>query len=148
MDKKEKMIEIEYSNTLFNNKINDTDKKSEIELTEKSHKVFKYTLQISIIIILILSFYNKNEWTNIPISESIKFMKKCFEGLLLNNNPLKYTHYCKISVVIPVYNCEKTIKPVVRSIQNQDMADIEIILVNDNSKDNSSQIIQELMEED
>ena len=75
-------------------------------------------------------------------------MKKCFEGLLLNNNPLKYTPNCKISVVIPVYNCEKTIKPVVRSIQNQDMADIEIILVNDNSKDNSSQIIQELMEED
>ena len=148
MDKKEKMIEIEYSNTLFNNKINDTDKKSEIELIEKLHKVFKYILQISIIIILILSFYNKNEWTNIPISESIKFMKKCFEGLLLNNNPLKYTHNCKISVVIPVYNCEKTIKPVVRSIQNQDMADIEIILVNDNSKDNSSQIIQELMEED
>ena len=38
--------------------------------------------------------------------------------------------------------------PVVRSIQNQDMEDIEIILVNDNSKDNSSQIIQKLMEDD
>ena len=48
-------------------------------------------------------------------------------------------------LVIPVYNWEKTIKPVVRSVQNQDMAaDIEIILVNDNSKDNTSQIIQKL----
>ena len=148
MEKMETMKKIEYSDTFFINNIEHTDKKSEIVLIEKLPKAFKYILPILIIIKIIISFYNKNEWNNIPISESIIFMKKCFEGLLLNNNPLKYTHNCKISVVIPVYNSEKTIKPVVRSIQNQDMADIEIILVNDNSKDNSSQIIQELMEED
>ena len=61
---------------------------------------------------------------------------------IIPNNPIK------ISVVIPVYNCQKTIKAAVRSIQNQNMAEIEIILVNDFSKDNSSFIIKEMMNED
>ena len=75
-------------------------------------------------------------------------MKQCFKGKLLNNNTNILSLNPKISVVIPVYNCEKTIKFAVRSIQNQNMADIEIILVNDNSKDNTSLIIKELAEED
>jgi glycosyltransferase involved in cell wall biosynthesis len=75
-------------------------------------------------------------------------MKKCFEGEFLNNNSNSFSNESKITVVIPVYNCEKTIKAAVRSIQNQNMADIQIILVNDFSKDNTSKIIQELSEED
>ena len=54
----------------------------------------------------------------------------------------------KISAVIPAYNCQNTIKDALRSIQNENMPYIEIILVNDNSEDNSSKIIQELREED
>ena len=118
------------------------------ELNTKLKARFKFIFEITIIIILILSFFLTKNYYNDSLSESIKFLKKCFEGKFLNNNPRKYTHECKISVVIPAYNCEKTIMPVVRSIQNQDMADIEIILVNDNSKDNTSQIIKKLSEED
>ena len=51
-------------------------------------------------------------------------------------------------MIIPVFNCQNTIKAAVRSIQNQNMADVEIILVNDYSKDNTSKIIQELAHED
>ena len=77
------------------------------------------------------------------------YIKKCLEGVLMNYNiNNKYSTQPKISIVIPVYNCEKTIKSTVRSIQNQDMEEIEIILVNDCSKDNSSNIIKELSEED
>lgn len=54
----------------------------------------------------------------------------------------------KISVVISVFNGEGYIKPIVRSIQNQDFLDLEIIIVDDFSKDNSIQIIKELMKED
>ncbi len=42
-----------------------------------------------------------------------------------------------ISVIIPVYNAEKTIKETVDSIKNQSWENWEIILVNDGSKDNS-----------
>ena len=43
----------------------------------------------------------------------------------------------KISVVIPVYNGEKYIKSALTSIQNQDLKDIEIIMIDDFSDDNS-----------
>ena len=76
------------------------------------------------------------------------YMKKCFHGILMNNNTLYSASKPKISAVIPVYNCENTIKAAVRSIQNQNMADIEIILVNDRSTDSTPKIIQELSEED
>ena len=76
-------------------------------------------------------------------------MKNCFDGILLNNNNKKEpSKKPKISAVIPVYNCQNTIKAAVRSIQNQNMADIEIILVNNNSKDNTYNIIEELALED
>jgi len=53
-----------------------------------------------------------------------------------------------ISVIIPVYNAFKTIKSAIRSIQNQNMKEIEIILVDDVSTDNSTKIINELILED
>jgi len=79
-----------------------------------------------------------------------KYMKQCFQGLLLNNN----TNYQfnsslpKITAVIPVFNCKNTIKAAVRSIQNQNMADIELFLVNDCSKDETPKIIEEMAKED
>lgn len=52
----------------------------------------------------------------------------------------------KISVIIPVYNTEKYIEKCLDSIYNQKMKDIEIIIVNDGSKDNSDTIIQKWIE--
>ncbi len=82
------------------------------------------------------------------LGRSIRFIKKCFNDELLNNNSKILTANIKISTIIPVYNCQKTIKAAVRSIQNQNMSDIEIILVNDNSNKETSLIIQQLAEED
>ena len=53
-----------------------------------------------------------------------------------------------ISVVIPVYNSQNIIKPVIRSIQNQNITNLEIVLVNDFSTDNSKKVIEELQKED
>ena len=52
----------------------------------------------------------------------------------------------KISVVIPVYNMEKYIEKCLNSIYNQQMKDIEIIIVNDGSVDNSEAIIKQWIE--
>jgi glycosyltransferase involved in cell wall biosynthesis len=54
----------------------------------------------------------------------------------------------KISLVIPMYNEQKNIKKVIRSIQNQNLQDIEIVCVNDNSNDKSLEILEELQKED
>ena len=50
----------------------------------------------------------------------------------------------KFSVIIPIYNVEKYLKECVLSINPKKRNDIEIILVNDGSKDNSYQICKEL----
>ena len=47
----------------------------------------------------------------------------------------------KVSIIVPVYNAEKFIKRCVESILNQTYKNIEIILINDGSNDNSLKII-------
>ena len=53
----------------------------------------------------------------------------------------------KISVVIPMYNAEKTILNVLDSVQNQTFLPHEIVIVNDGSTDRSLQIVQKYEEE-
>lgn len=51
----------------------------------------------------------------------------------------------KISVIIPVYNCEKTIEKTLNSILQQEYKNYEVIIVNDGSKDKSVTIISNYM---
>ena len=53
----------------------------------------------------------------------------------------------KISVVIPMYNAEKTILNVLDSVKNQTFLPHEIVIVNDGSTDRSLQIVQKYKEE-
>jgi glycosyltransferase involved in cell wall biosynthesis len=50
----------------------------------------------------------------------------------------------KVSVLIPVYNVEKFIRRCLESVMNQSLTDIEIIVVNDFTPDNSMAIVHEL----
>ena len=128
---------------------------NEIQIEKLKEKNINYRVIIFIILVILwnVCFYtNVDKTKNMSRTTALRrgkdFMDKCFNGLLMNNNTLYSASKPKISAVIPIYNCEKTIKAAVRSIQNQNMADIEIILVNDRSTDSSLQIIQELSEED
>ncbi len=49
----------------------------------------------------------------------------------------------KISVIVPVYQTEKYIERCLNTILNQTMKDLEIILVNDGSTDNSEAVIKQ-----
>ena len=49
----------------------------------------------------------------------------------------------KVSVIVPFYNVEKYIDRCLNSLVNQTLEDIEIIIVNDGSKDNSETIAKE-----
>ena len=48
----------------------------------------------------------------------------------------------KVSVIVPVYNVEKYISKCLDTLVNQTLDDIEIIIVNDGSKDKSKEIIK------
>lgn len=54
----------------------------------------------------------------------------------------------KLSIIIPVYNCEQYIEQSIRSIQKQTIKELEVICVNDGSIDHSVEIIQQLQMED
>ena len=57
------------------------------------------------------------------------------------NNP-------KVSVIVPVYNTEAYVEEAVRSIMNQTLRDIEIIVINDGSTDNSLSVVENLALQD
>ena len=52
-----------------------------------------------------------------------------------NSSPL-------ISVIMPVYNAEKFLKPAIESILNQTFSDFELIIIDDNSNDKTADIIK------
>ncbi|MBQ2661094.1 MAG: glycosyltransferase family 2 protein [Clostridia bacterium] len=53
-----------------------------------------------------------------------------------------------ISVIVPVYNGEKTIKRTLDSILNQTYRDIEVIVVNDGSKDGTKDVLESMAKKD
>ena len=87
------------------------------------------------------------------LNEEYKDIQEYFDmsmnGTLYNPNEVfKKFENPKISIVITVYNGEGYLKTTLLSIQNQDFKDIEIIIVDDCSKDNSVNLIKELMIQD
>lgn len=49
-----------------------------------------------------------------------------------------------ISIIVPVYNCEKYIKRLIDSVLKQNYKNFELILLNDGSTDNTASILSEL----
>ena len=73
-------------------------------------------------------------------------MDLVFNGTQIDNGKIYYpSKNPKVSVVVSVYNAEGFLKNALLSIQNQDLKDIEIIMVDDCSKDNSVNVIKEMM---
>jgi len=81
----------------------------------------------------------KKYFEYINLSKNGIFLYK--ENLVKSDNP-------KISVIISIYNREKFINSTLRSVQNQKMKDIEIIIVDDCSTDNSVLYIKEAQKYD
>ncbi len=77
-----------------------------------------------------------------------EYINKCLESINFNKNSYLKNTNPKVSVVVPIFNCEDSIKSSITSIQNQRLKEIEIVLVNDFSLDNSKDIIERMQKED
>ena len=54
----------------------------------------------------------------------------------------------KLSIVIPIHNADAYLERCLKSVVSQTLKDIEIICVDDNSKDKSSEILQSFAKKD
>ena len=72
----------------------------------------------------------------------------CNEEKLISKEKINYSNKPLISVLIPSYNKGNMILKSIRSIQNQSLKNIEILILDDASTDNSSSIFKNLLETD
>ena len=95
-------------------------------------------------------YYANEEDKYNSLKNGQRFFNICIQGKLINEIPksLNNNKDTLISVVIPVYNTGNKIKNTVRSAQNQNISNIEIILVNDFSDTETNKTIEELIKED
>jgi glycosyltransferase involved in cell wall biosynthesis len=77
-----------------------------------------------------------------------RFFKLCMNKTLINNNTFTKEPVPFISVIIPVYSSEDKLWNCVRSVQNQNITNIEIVLVDDFSNNKTKDIIKQIMAED
>ena len=77
-----------------------------------------------------------------------KYVLFCKEGCLLPDRKMVKSSNPKISIIIPMYNEEKNLLKVIRSIQNQSLQEIEIVCVNDNSNDKTLPMLESFQKED
>jgi glycosyltransferase involved in cell wall biosynthesis len=126
---------------------------------KKAKKVQKLILVFFLLILKAINnspkdYYNFNKLVN---NETVKlinlnYTKRQYKIMGLEylnkikrskiNNTRNKVNNPKISVIIPIYNCQNTIELSLKSIHFQNINDLEIILINDLSSDNSSQIIE------
>ena len=76
------------------------------------------------------------------------YIKLCYKTNLNEKKNLTSVKNPKISVIMPIYNGGKYLNYSLVSIQNQNMKEIEIILIDDLSSDNSIIIIEKFMKYD
>ena len=77
-----------------------------------------------------------------------EYISICNSEKLLNSIIYKFNDTPLISVILPSYNKEKVLMKSIRSIQNQSLKNIEIIIVDDFSTDNSNKYYKYLLETD
>lgn len=125
---------------------------------EKYKKIF-VLLILFIILNVLLSMYI-NEENEIIIAHNQKsylklnFIRKCnyyinicLKNKLIQKN-IELIKEPKISIIMPIYNGGKYLFYSLRSIQNQNFKNIEILLIDDCSTDDSLNIIKQYMKED
>ena len=93
------------------------------------------------------SFVN-NFFMKTDIEESIKYREINENNILIDHYIYQGNEEPDISVIITVYNQANCFYKVLRSVQNQSLKNIEIIIIDDCSLDNTTEVIENYMKED
>jgi len=116
---------------------------------KRCFKLFKvmialFTLSLSIVLLII---YIKKRYylarINFKLMNINYYMDRCKKGILINGILKPYSKP-KITALITSHNSENFISTAIRSVQNQDFNDIEILIVDDCSSDKTVEIIKTL----
>ena len=133
-------------NRAFNNNFINVSNKSQPSLLNHNNNSNKYDNKK---VIIQNKIYWKNEEMDIKsIQNEILYYSQINNISFEHNEDFYERKNPKISLVITLYNQINYIHKIYFSIRNQSLKDIEIIFMDDDSKDNSSLIIKELMEKD
>lgn len=123
----------------------------------------KYIYIIKIFNLLIFfSIYIINNFNNVSIykiqnfenskkieEKEIKYFRTINNNnILLDNKKYNRSEYPDISIILSVYNQDHCIHKAFRSIQNQSIKNIEIIVIDDCSSDNSVKIVESFQKND
>ena len=129
------LVEEDYNKAFIKNNLNEI-KKTNISLIQKEDQnEFINKRFLSFLNVNITNYFNK-------------YIKICLNGLLMNKSKYPLLKNPKISIIIPLYKGSQYLHYSLRSVQNQKMKEIEIILIDDCSPDNSLTVIKKFMKED
>ena len=81
--------------------------------------------------------YNKSYLKPEIIDKFNSYIKLCRDGKLIDKTKYPLLKNPKISIIIPIYNGGKYLNYSLRTIQNQELKEIEIIIIDDCSTDDS-----------
>ena len=84
----------------------------------------------------------------VAFNKAKEFINNNIKGLLMNTEKVKISKNPNISIVIPCYNCKKFILRTIRSVQNQNFSNFEIIISNDGSTEDTLVFIEQLKKEE
>ena len=126
----------------------------------KNNKIKKNKLKIKYILFIVffLSILNnihdnkingeKFDSYEVAFNKAKEFINNNMKGLLMNTEKVKLSKNPNISIVIPCYNCKKFILRAIRSIQNQNFSNFEIVISNDGSTKDNLVFIEQLQKEE
>ena len=135
------IIKIDNNNTII--KEEEKNKTNKL-IEEKTENITEYKIPYLQDVYKIESFSSLKKSFN----KARKFLESNMNGTLLRKIPSEPIENPIVSVVIPVFNSKHIITKAIRSIQNQNINNTEIVLVNDNSTDDTLSFIKELQKED
>ena len=111
-------------------------------IDEKQEELYRYQYYKNLKPNDVLDGVRKN------LIDTPKFIEICNKEKLINTEKVEATDNPLISIILPAYNKKNEIKKSIRSIQNQSIKNLEIIIVDDCSTENATELYNKLLEED